>query len=573
LLDILVNIVKNEPQGQLRRETIRLMGILGALDPYKHQQVIEESPESNLRAEAEAESDVTLIMKGITPSNEEYYPTVVINTLMQMLKEDTLRQYHSSAVEAVMSIYATMGMKCVPFLPTVVPGIVSVLKEAQSDDRLEGYFNQLSLLVKIVRQHIRPHLPIILHAVAEHWYTSTRLQATMLSLIESIARSLEGEFKIYLANVLPLMLGVLDTDARTDAGKAACQRVLHAFLVFGSSAEEYMHLIIPVIVRMFDIDRPRPKEVRRSAIETIGRMSRQVNISEFAAKVIHPLSRVLTASDQTLKLAAMETLCALVFQLGPDCLHFVPTIDKILAQHKINHTAYALIVNKLKRNEPLPQDLSPDERFGDEDDDQYPTEIATKKLAVNQQHLKNAWEASQKSTKDDWIEWMRRFSVELLKESPQQALRACTPLASIYTPLARSLFNSAFVSCWTELYDQYQEELVRSLEVALTSPNIPPEILQILLNLAEFMEHDDKALPIDVRTLGMYAGKCHAFAKALHYKELEFNAEQNASAVEALISINNQLQQTDAAFGILRKAQGYSDVDLKETWFEKLQRW
>ncbi|KAI7521619.1 TOR1 phosphatidylinositol 3-kinase, partial [Hortaea werneckii] len=424
LLDILVNIVKNEPQGQLRRETIRLMGILVALDPYKHQQVIEESPESNLRAEAEAESDVTLIMKGITPSNEEYYPTVVINTLMQMLKEDTLRQYHSSAVEAVMSIYATMGMKCVPFLPTVVPGIVSVLKEAQSDDRLEGYFNQLSLLVKIVRQHIRPHLPIILHAVAEHWYTSTRLQATMLSLIESIARSLEGEFKIYLANVLPLMLGVLDTDARTDAGKAACQRVLHAFLVFGSSAEEYMHLIIPVIVRMFDIDRPRPKEVRRAAIETIGRMSRQVNISEFAAKVIHPLSRVLTASDQTLKLAAMETLCALVFQLGPDYLHFVPTIDKILAQQKINHTAYALIVNKLKRNEPLPQDLSPDERFGDEDDDQYPTEIATKKLAVNQQHLKNAWEASQKSTKDDWIEWMRRFSVELLKESPQQALRA-----------------------------------------------------------------------------------------------------------------------------------------------------
>jgi serine/threonine-protein kinase mTOR len=576
LLNILVGIVKTEPPGDLRRETIRLMGILGALDPYKHQQVIEESPESNLRAEAEAESDVTLIMKGITPSNEEYYPTVVINTLMSMLKEDTLKQYHSGVVEAVMNIYATMGMKCVPFLNTVVPGIVSVLKDAQSDDRLEGYFNQLSLLVKIVRQHIRPHLHVILNAVAEHWYTSTRLQATMLSLIESIARSLEGEFKIYLANVLPLMLGVLDTDARSPAGAQACQRVLHAFLVFGSSAEEYMHLIIPVIVRMFDTDRTRQLAVRKSAIETIGRLSKQVNISEFAAKIIHPLSRVLMASElsqASLKPAAMETLCALVFQLGPDYLHFVPTIDKILQQQKIQHTAYALIVNKLKKNEPLPQDLSPEERFGDEDDNTYPAEIATKKLAVNQQHLKNAWEASQKSTKEDWVEWMRRFSVELLKESPQQALRACTPLASIYPPLARSLFNSAFVSCWTELYEQYQEELVRSLEVALTSPMIPPEILQILLNLAEFMEHDDKALPIDVRTLGMYAAKCHAFAKALHYKELEFNAEQNASAVEALISINNQLQQTDAAFGILRKAQGYNDVDLKETWFEKLQRW
>ncbi|KXT09741.1 hypothetical protein AC579_9320 [Pseudocercospora musae] len=575
LLTLLVNIVKNEPPGGLRRETIRLMGILGALDPYKHQQVVEESPESNLKADSGAESDVTLIMKGITPSTEDYYPTVVITTLMLMLKEDTLKQYHSGVVEAVMNIYATMGMKCVPFLGTVVPGIVSVLKDASSEGRLEGYFNQLGLLVKIVRQHIRPHLRVMLQAIEEHWYKSTQLQATILNLIESIARSLEGEFKIYLAEVLPLMLGVLDADSRSEAGRVAQQRVLHAFLVFGASAEEYMHLIIPVIVRMFDMSdgRFRDRAVRKAAIETIGRLSKQVNIAEFAAKIIHPLARVLNGNDQTLKPAAMETLCALIFQLGQDFLHFVTTIDKILTAQRINYTAYNLIVNKLKKHEALPQDLSPDERYNDEDEDQYAAEIATKKLAVNQQHLKNAWEANQKSTKEDWQEWMRRFSVELLRESPQQALRACTNLASIYPPLARSLFNSAFVSCWTELYDQYQEELVRSIETALTSPNIPPEILQVLLNLAEFMEHDDKALPIDVRTLGMYAGKCHAFAKALHYKELEFNAEQNASAVEALISINNQLQQTDAAFGILRKAQGYSDVDLKETWFEKLQRW
>jgi hypothetical protein len=32
------------------------------------------------------------------------------------------------------------------------------------------------------------------------------------------------------------------------------------------------------------------------------------------------------------------------------------------------------------------------------------------------------------------------------------------------------------------------------------------------------MEHDDKRLPLDTRTLGALAEKCHAFAKALHYK-------------------------------------------------------
>ncbi|KAF2280167.1 phosphatidylinositol 3-kinase tor2 [Westerdykella ornata] len=569
LMDILTNIVRSEPEGELRRETVRLMGTLGALDPDEYQKIIERSPDEQLVSESQAVTDVTLIMQGITPSNEEYYPTIVISTLMTLLKDTSLVQFHSAIVDAVMNIYATMGLKCVPFLNQVVPGFLTVIHGAPAG-RVEGYFNQLSQLVRIVRQHIRPYLPDILRTINEFWSGSPQLQATILSLIESISRSLEGEFKVYLADVLPLMLGVLDIDQTSK--RLPSERVLHAFLIFGSSAEEYMHLIIPVIVNMFD-KTGQPLSIRKQAIETVGRLSKQVNISEFAARIIHPLTRVLAGTEQSLKQTALETLCALIFQLGPDYIHFVPTVNKILVQHKVPHSNYALIVSKLQKGEPLPQDLSPDERYGEDDEDLNPAEIMTKKLAVNQQHLKQAWEASSKSTREDWVEWIRRFSVELLRESPQQALRACTPLASIYNPIARTLFNSAFVSCWTELYDQYQEELVRSLETALTSPNIPPEILHVLLNLAEFMEHDDKALPIDVRILGMYAGKCHAFAKALHYKELEFNAEQNPNAVEALISINNQLQQTDAAFGILRKAQNYSDVEIKETWYEKLQNW
>ncbi|KAJ4349705.1 phosphatidylinositol kinase- protein kinase tor1 [Didymosphaeria variabile] len=569
LMNILMNIVKTEPEGELRRETVKLMGTIGALDPDEYQKIMEQSPDKHLILEAQAVTDVSLIMQGITPSNEEYYPTIVINTLMGLLKDTSLSQFHSSVVDAVMNIYATMGLKCVPFLNMVVPGFLQVIRAAPTG-RTEGYFNQLSQLVRIVRQHIRPYLPSILATIQDFWSSGTQLQATILSLIESIAKSLEGEFKVYLADVLPLMLGVMEADQTSQ--RVPSTRVLHAFLIFGSSAEEYMHLIVPVIVNMFD--KPgQPVFLRKLAMETLGRLSKQVNISEFSARIVQPICRVLAGNDTSLKQAALETLCALIFQLGPDYIHFVPTVNKILITHKVPNENYGRIVSKLQRGEPLPQDLSPDERYGEDDEDINPAEIQTKKLAVNQQHLKQAWEASSKTTREDWVEWIRRFSVELLRESPQQALRACTPLASVYNPIARTLFNSAFVSCWTELYDQYQEELVRSIETALTSPNIPPEILQILLNLAEFMEHDDKALPIDVRILGMYAGKCHAFAKALHYKELEFNAEQNSSAVEALISINNQLQQTDAAFGILRKAQGYSDVELKETWFEKLQKW
>lgn len=103
---------------------------------------------------------------------------------------------------------------------------------------------------------------------------------------------------------------------------------------------------------------------------------------------------------------------------------------------------------------------------------------------------------------------------------------------------------------------------------------MPPELIHILLNLAEFMEHDDKPFPIDIRTLGEYALRCHAYAKALHYKELEFFSEMSSpSIIEALININTKLQQHDAAFGALTLARDQVEVFNHEEWYEKLGKW
>ena len=53
---------------------------------------------------------------------------------------------------------------------------------------------------------------------------------------------------------------------------------------------------------------------------------------------------------------------------------------------------------------------------------------------------------------------------------------------------------------------------------------------------------------------------------------MEFQ-ELPESCVEALISIYNQLNQPDAAVGVLANAQQELQVELKESWYEKLQQW
>ena len=570
LLDLMIGIIRSEPQGALRKETIKVLGVLGALDPYKHQQIKQTSPAVRVQEVENAVSDVSLIIQGMTPSNEDFYPKVVFLTLMQnVLQDPSLAQYHPAVIEAIVSIFKALGLKCIPYLGEIIKSFIAVIHNT-GGSRIEAYFNQLSILVSIVRVHIRNHVTALIELVKEYWSANIPLLSPILALVESLSRAMENEFKGRITRLLPLMLKVLETD--NSVRRQPSEKVMHTILVFGQNAEEHMHLIIPALLDVCQKS-PNPLNIRKTAIDTIGKICRQVNISDFSSMIVHSFMNVFAGKESILKSAALDCLCTYITQIGQEYLLYEKIVAKALVANHVPHHNYELLISKLKKGEPLPQDLSSDNRFGGAGDEAPIADVGYKKLPVNQEHLKNAWEASQKSTREDWQEWMRRFSVELLKESPSHALRACAGLASIYPPLARDLFNSAFASCWPELYDQYQEDLLKSFETALASPHIPPEILQVLLNLCEFMEHDDRALPLDIRQLGRYASRNHAHAKALHYKELEFEEEKTPNVVEALISINNHLQQSDAAVGILHHAQKYRDVELKETWFEKLERW
>lgn len=59
--------------------------------------------------------------------NEDYYPTVAIDALMRILKDSSLSVHHTAAVQAVMYIFKTLGLKCVSFLPIVSFKIIIII--------------------------------------------------------------------------------------------------------------------------------------------------------------------------------------------------------------------------------------------------------------------------------------------------------------------------------------------------------------------------------------------------------------------------------------------------------------
>ncbi len=199
-------------------------------------------------------------------------------------------------------------------------------------NRPEVYLNHLANLVTVVKQHIRNYLTDIFALVHDFWSQTASLQIRIIQLVEAVARAVEGEFKAYIPKLLQQILRSFDGDLSaehvTSSRLNTLLHILRAFYVFGSSIEDYLHLVLPVIVRSFE-NPLSPDDLRKAALRTTGQLCRRVNFSDHASQIIHPLIRTLGNSDGELRTIAMDTLCVLGLQFGPDYAIFIPMVNKV----------------------------------------------------------------------------------------------------------------------------------------------------------------------------------------------------------------------------------------------------
>ncbi|KAF1783832.1 Serine/threonine-protein kinase TOR [Phytophthora cactorum] len=519
------------------------------------------------------------LLPSMIPDSSQYFPTVAINALIRILLEPRNSVHYQGTFMAIMYICKSQRKRMGQHLDKIIPAFLYALEKVNRSLR-KFLFEQLCDLVQIVEEQIQPHLDHVALLSIVNSYWDEHLEE-VLNLVKKLANSLGEKFRVYLPDLIPQMLRVIRTE-RDNPARPRTLLVLKTAVSLGRLLDGYLHLIIPALVALIQSD--ADVNARKQGLGSLGSLVKKLNVSVYASKIIHMLARVISSQPEMVYLA-MDCLCCMVYTMGDDYAIFVPVISQVLGRHTSRSNdifdRYDLLVSKILKYQPLPvASWATDplkartDTANDHKDSNSAAQDETKSLPCDQKNLVKAWEASQRSTKEDWNEWILAFSVELLRESPSPVLRACKELASVYQPLARELFNASFVSVWPHLSSTTQDNLIRSLESAFQSPHLPSEILQTLLNLAEFMEHDDQPLPIDIRLLGSLADKCHSFAKALHYKELEFNTNPSTDGIQALISINSKLNQPEAARGILKYAlEKLPGIEVKASWHEKLLRW
>ncbi|TNJ27409.1 GTOR protein [Giardia muris] len=154
---------------------------------------------------------------------------------------------------------------------------------------------------------------------------------------------------------------------------------------------------------------------------------------------------------------------------------------------------------------------------------------------------------------DDWQKWISDLSIKLLHFSPLGVLYSCYQLAMEYSCVARDLLKYSFLAYVTRL-DALTEVAgtVDALRSVLENPNVPRNVLQVLLDLVEFWQSrsHDSGPGFSDHFLGSVADKCRADTQLLRYKEFEY-LEHPHSAVKQLIAINHSLGYEETAVGIL----------------------
>ncbi|KAE8266737.1 hypothetical protein A4X09_0g5605, partial [Tilletia walkeri] len=569
LLGNLIKILRTVQPPEVRRETIRVMGVLGALDPFRYKLLDQTSDNNASDANKEGNVDLFELAMMAGPTSDEYYQNVAVEALLGVLRDSTLTAHHYLAIEGLTYMFQTQGLRCVNFLPQVIPAFLHVIQTCTAS-HAESYYPKLAQLVGFIKQHIRSYLPQVFALIKDKWTATPNAQGPIVDLIQALAKALEGEFKTYLPQILPNMIQTLESDSALRR-EAAMRRILDTFGVLGANLEEYLQLIIPAVIKI--LEHPdAPIRLRIAAVQTLGTLARRLSICNHASQVIQPLLRCFKSGPEELQPFILDTLTIIGAQLGDRFIIWVPVINKAVVRGGTRHQRYENLAAKLLSGAPITADLAgPDPAIAAQVSEALVAD--PREMQVNNRQLRNAWDISTVSTAEDWREWLLRMAVEFLRESPSHGLRACRTLAENYQPIALSLFNAAFISCFKLLKEQCQTDVLKAIETALLAPEAPDQVVATLLNLAEFAEHDPDGLAIDAHVLGKCALKYGSYAKALHYKETEYFQQSSPEILESLIDINTKLQNADAAQGALKLAQDNFQVNVHQEWFEKLHRW
>eukprot|EP00210_Caulerpa_lentillifera_P007080 g6773.t1 len=592
---------------EVRMITARTLGVLCAIDPSMQRRIqaqasgegrlelegvrpVKRSNQDRTQSTEKASLTETLSSFGAGIDSEESYSVIAMSCLLRILKQRSFSNFHRDAISTLGNIIKALSSTSVHYLTKLIPDWCDAVYSGDEEMKCQ-ILEQFIKLITVIDQPIRHYLRTIMKLIKDLWTVncSKRTLTHNLLLLKEVGMVCRLHCSSYFKWLIPRFVLLLETGEWEMVSIA-----LSTLNAFGPALQEHLHQLLPAILNLLDsLCCSAMKEVQLSVLKSLQEFIPNIHVPELATSLAIPLIRLISSqlkmeSNTTESVnSAISVLCSVIYSCRLDSQVLVSLGSFLHHHHDLQEPDFQLQnMDTLMKQMYLMQkdDLEDNEadltgswrsQFEHRIESQsfvIPDGANDRRTLFPNRDLQRCWNAEHVYTYQDWVDWMRSFSLNLIRMSPSPALRACHCFAEYIPNIAKDLLPVSFVSCWSELSLVGQRESIRSLEATMAARTIPPEIVTTLLNLAEFMEHNGNELPLDKRTLAALSMKCQAFAKALHYKEMEFQESPN-QAVENMLAIYNQCYLPAAASGLLGYARDVLGMQIKDSWYEKLHKW
>lgn len=573
---------------------------------------------------------------------EKHYLSAVTRSLSKIVKDPSLFQYHQTASNLAIRAFRMVGIAAHSQIPEFMKSLLFLLNQPDSSNNVrDTLLDHIISLIQIMGRYMKRFRVELLQTLNTFTSQHTSLCMEMFEAI-SVVFSIP-DFQALLQGFIPTLQRIISEECAALVAEATSEdgadqdanasylkppaaaalttkgpsqgtqptvvnkpgtgpssvktiKIFQVLVTIGDSLGEFRKDVLAMILDVLD-NSSLPQDVRKSALCAIVNLSKEPDLREFSGKLVHCLLRFIPVAEGTVLSTIFTTLSILVCRLGTSFVPYIIAIRRkikgILQKENFVRTSkldeYESLVGRLLKERPLPDDPADISDIMTFMDIRARARASTARVFVdngfqtNIPALETAWALADRSNPSNLIEWMRRLTIELIRQSPSPIIRLCATLAKSHRPLAEDLFNVAFYSVWEELYGAQVHDvvidipLINGIEMALSSPHCPKNITTTLLNLVEFMEIKDKPLPVNVVLIAKQAQAANMFAKSLKYREVEFGSSilpPSFDCIDALITVNNQLGLSDRAIGILRSVrQRYQSIEIQPQWLEKLCRW
>jgi hypothetical protein len=316
------------------------------------------------------------ILASMGPSQDDYYLLLVIHSLMKILNDPSLSVHHAAVIQAFMSMFNTLGLRCAQYLAYIMPAFLQMFRNVPSG-LFEFHLRQLASLLCMIGQHARPYADEVIHLVMSLWKdpqlnrtTNANLgvtgasndaaggsvamnvanashedgagagsgssgdgdsdtisyYSTLVSVIEALSIAMDSEFRKYTPLVLPILVDMCDRDMSDR--RILYGRILHAFVVMASRLEDFIYMILPPILHACE-RLSSPQELRLHALHVLAYLVSRIDMSDYASPIVHMFVRLFASVGPELRSFTMQSLTAVACYTSQDFQMFIPLLTRV----------------------------------------------------------------------------------------------------------------------------------------------------------------------------------------------------------------------------------------------------